>query len=327
MKKHWLRFCCFIVGYNYNILKNCSEISVKTVKKNISALFIISIIWGFIGYSFAERYIKLEMIECIIMGLIMVFIIINIERQIILSIGKNEVASLFRIFIGVIMAVIGSIIIDQIVFKEDIEKEKLNTIQMETDKLLISKSKLIDSKIKEYDSIIRVKELNVEKLNKDINKKPTTRTYTYTSEVNINYIDSIRNTVENPRTIKKYEGKNIANPKIETRDYLRTEIEKDKIEKRKKEKEKISLREIIEKELKENTGLLDELEILYSIISKSWISGIFYIIIFLFFLSLELFIVFNKLFDKSNDYDETLLHQMKIKKQQLKDFSRLTESF
>lgn len=45
----------------------------------------------------------------------MIVMVIQIERQIILSIGKNKLATWFRVIIGIVMAVIGSVILDHYV--------------------------------------------------------------------------------------------------------------------------------------------------------------------------------------------------------------------
>jgi hypothetical protein len=117
MKDFWLKLGCYITGYNYTIIKNSSEASAKTVKKYLSAILIVSILWGFIGYTFAQRYLHASVFMALTVSLVMVIIVIQIERQIILSVGKNRLVPLFRILIGIVMAVIGSVIIDQIIFR------------------------------------------------------------------------------------------------------------------------------------------------------------------------------------------------------------------
>ena len=59
----------------------------------------------------------------------MIIIVIQIERQIILSVGKNVLVPVFRIILGIVMAIIGSVIIDQIIFREDVEKGKISNVQ------------------------------------------------------------------------------------------------------------------------------------------------------------------------------------------------------
>ena len=76
MRTWWIRFGCFLTGYNYDIMKNSSEASAKSVKKYTSAILIVSIIWGFIGYSFANRYLHLDTKGSIVGAIIMIFIVI-----------------------------------------------------------------------------------------------------------------------------------------------------------------------------------------------------------------------------------------------------------
>jgi hypothetical protein len=76
----WLKLCCFLTGYNFYILTNCSEISVRKVKKYTAALLIISTVWAFVGYCFCNRYIKLGIIGSVIGAIIAVIIVIQIER-------------------------------------------------------------------------------------------------------------------------------------------------------------------------------------------------------------------------------------------------------
>ncbi len=45
MKHPWIRFGCFLTGYNYSILRNCSEAAFKSVKKYTAAMLIVCILW------------------------------------------------------------------------------------------------------------------------------------------------------------------------------------------------------------------------------------------------------------------------------------------
>ena len=57
MKNWWIRFGCFLTGYNYSIVRNSSEVAAKTVKRYTSAMLIVCILWAFIGYCFTRRYL------------------------------------------------------------------------------------------------------------------------------------------------------------------------------------------------------------------------------------------------------------------------------
>src|SRR5664280_183671 len=158
MKDLWLKTGCYITGYNYGIIKNSSELSAKAVRKYLSAILIVSILWGFIGYCFAHRYLHSGIAGSIAAAIVMIVIVIQIERQIILSVGKNNLVPLFRVVIGVVMAVIGSVIIDQIIFREDVEKVRISNIQTEVNKILPVTTKELDLQIMQIDSAISIKE-------------------------------------------------------------------------------------------------------------------------------------------------------------------------
>jgi len=51
---------CLLIGWDKNILSECGEASHRQFRKLISALSIMLILWGTIGYCFADRYINLD---------------------------------------------------------------------------------------------------------------------------------------------------------------------------------------------------------------------------------------------------------------------------
>jgi len=111
MNSFILKIGCFLTGRNYLIVKNCSEASAKSVKKYLAAILIVSILWGFIGFNFTQRYIKGDLMTSLAVAGVLVFMVIHIERQIILSIGKNRLGGIFRVVIGIVMAIIAFLIL------------------------------------------------------------------------------------------------------------------------------------------------------------------------------------------------------------------------
>ena len=79
-KNKWLRFGCFLTGYNYNLLMSCSEVSKKSVKKYTAALLIIMIMWLLIGFLFSREYLRVPIIGSAIIGVVLMIIIIQINR-------------------------------------------------------------------------------------------------------------------------------------------------------------------------------------------------------------------------------------------------------
>jgi hypothetical protein len=161
MKNLWMKIGCLLTGWNYRILGSCTEASCKQLKKYTSALLILIILWAFIGYSFAERYIRAPWWSCAIVAVIFVIIIIQIERQIILTVGKNHGLATFRVAIAFIMAVIGSAILDQIIFKDDIEKKMIEIVDRQVNEQLPNRLNIIDTELNKLQ--IDVDSLNIHK--------------------------------------------------------------------------------------------------------------------------------------------------------------------
>jgi hypothetical protein len=67
-----------------------------------------------------------------------------------------------------------------------------------------------------------------------------------------------------------------------------------------------------------SSGFLDELAVMRSILLSHGEAVFVWTLFFIFFLSIELFILFNKFYDKENDYEYLVAHQMDIRIEQLK---------
>ena len=323
MKDLWLKTGCYLTGHNYEIIKNSSEASSKTVKKFLSAILIISILWAFIGYSFAQRYLHGDVLVSSIVAVIMVLIVIQIERQIILSVGKNKMVILFRVLIGVVMAVIGSVIIDQIIFKDDIEKNKISNLQEEVNKILPIKTNELDYQIRQIDSSIIVKETERAALIDELAKKPFIKSAsTETRHLSTNYTD--RRGVTKDTIVKRtdYTLSDVPNPKADLLPNINDQINQLRKQKAEKENSKINIRTEIETDLRSKTGFLDELQVLFDILLNSPIALFVWIMFFLFFMSLEILVLVNKFGEGRNDYDKVISHQMDTRIRMIEKLSR-----
>src|SRR5690349_7893741 len=104
MKDVWIKIGCFLTGYNYAILKNCSEVAKKSVKRFTAAMIIMCLLWGLIGCTFASRYLNASFEISLASGLLFIVVIVQIERQIIMQTHKNNYLQMFRGIIAVMMA-------------------------------------------------------------------------------------------------------------------------------------------------------------------------------------------------------------------------------
>ena len=60
MKDVWTKFLCRFIGWDYNLLKECSVASKKALHRYAGAVILLMLIWAYIGYGMADRYFKIE---------------------------------------------------------------------------------------------------------------------------------------------------------------------------------------------------------------------------------------------------------------------------
>jgi len=316
----WQKFGCFLIGWNPAILMNCSEASHKALKKYTASILILVFIWGSTGYCFAERYLSVTTWwGCALTALAFIIIVIQIERQVILTVGKNKLLTIFRVILAVFMALIGSAILDQIIFKNDVAKV---LIELRTDqaKIIAGKRQLtmqaeINKLTATMDSLDNVNS----RLNDEVAKHPTVAVTNVTTErVPVTQPDGTRK-IETRSTVSR---QNVASTRIEQIRSNTVTINtcRDRLEKL--YNQKINVEETVRKELEENAGFLEELKAMIIIIKSDLVAGAFYFILFAFIFSLELLVVMSKVGDNKCDYDLIIEHQLNVKKNSLDEMVR-----
>ena len=308
--KAWLRLGCFLTGWNSKILAQCSEASYKHLKKYTAALLILMILWGFTGFCFAQRYVHAPLWGCVLSSLIFITIIVQIERQIILTVGNNKVGVIFRLFIAIIMAFLGSAILDQVIFGEDIKRKMVEITDKQVTELLPVRLKVIDDKLAELQlDIDSLDKMNLI-LNDEIAKNPTTKTVSTST--------TYKNVLQEDGTYKKIPETTVstnpvANPRIKQVETNNLNLERLRKQQDEYTIKKMEVENDLRKELSTNIGFLEELHAMLELLKTRTEALIFYSIIFLFLVSLELFIVFSKMGDKKCDYDMIVEHQLNVK--------------
>jgi hypothetical protein len=322
----WLRFGCFLTGFSYKVLENCSEVSKKAVKKYTSALLIIMVVWGFIGYMFSNRYIGLSSEYAMFGAVIMIFMIVQIERQIILTIGKNPWAKFFRSVLAIIMAILGSLIVDQILFQDDIKLQQDTYLQVKVDEIVKGKEKSVKAQIENIDSSIVLLDENIHSLNLRYEKKPMVRNTETTQEKivvkNIGGFDSI--SIGGLPVMKwittGVNNRPVPNPivnEISMKNIQRTE----KLNRIKElNNELIQIRKKVEENIK--PGFLIELEIMWDLLKSSYLILFVYLLWLIFFLCIELFILISKSKDGETDYEVIVKHNMEMILYDLKKYKQ-----
>ncbi|HEX8334101.1 MAG TPA: DUF4407 domain-containing protein [Segetibacter sp.] len=330
MKNLWVRFGCFLTGYNYGIVRNSSEVAAKAVKRYTSALLIVCILWSFIGYSFTSRYVHGGFWGSIVGAIVFVVIIIQIERQIILSVTPSRWLYISRGLIAVLMAIIGAIIIDQIIFKEDIELEKITSIEERVKKALPPKTEELRHQIASLDTALFKKENERLELLSELEKNPTIRSVSSQSTPTVvkrTTTDSSgkSTTSEQVKNTTSVSVSNIINPKQALVQPIEQNIADLRTQKSEKETALLNIRPQLEKEISAKVGFLDELEVMFSLISRSKVALGVWLIWFFFLLGLEMLVLISKINEKKNDYEETIMHQMNLQMKKLQVLAKMAE--
>lgn len=332
MKNIWVRFGCFLTGYNYSIVQNCSEISVKAVKRYTSALLIVCLLWAFIGFSFTSRYLTAGLIGSIVGAIIFIIIIIQIERQIILAISPSKWLYATRAIIAITMAIIGSVILDQIIFQQDIELEKITFIEARVNKALDSKTRELRTQIDDLQQAISKKEIERQNYITEIAKNPTSIIYSTSSttqtekHVTIDQTTGNNVTTEKSIPVKVINSSNVPNPKISMIAPLQQSINELNIQKSKKETALLNIRPQLEKDISSKVGFLDELEVMWSLITKSNVAFAIWFIWFVLLFGIEMLVLVSKAFENENDYDRIVKHHMTLQMKKLDLFEQMANS-
>lgn len=311
--KRLTKIGCGLIGWDHQILSTCGEASKRQFRKLLSAISIMMILWGTIGYCFAENYLGLETILGRIgVAIAFMVIILCIERVIILNVGKNWIMALMRGLLALCMAILGASIFDQLMFKNDIQQEISNHREDVITETVNKRLSVYDSDIMRITKAIDSISSCNDELYKQIEAKPTTTvTAVSTSEVTTTDTDG-RPVKETLRSVNKTI---VPNPRIaqaqgnEEQIKIYTE-QLEQLRQDKKDIDKITREEINSRP----TGFIEELEATIRVISGSWVSLTFYCIMFAFLIFLELFVLTIKIGEKPCDYELIVEHQLSHKR-------------
>lgn len=312
--KYIISIGCFIIGWNKNILSECGEASVRQFWKLLSAICIMMVLWGTIGYCFADRYINIESVPMkFAVAFMFMFIVLCVERVIILTVGKAVVMSTIRILLALCMAFLGACIFDQIIFRNDIQEaiqEHREDVIQETVVKRLSIYEGDERRIKnEMDSLGTV----TIALSEELQKRPIIQGTNVTTQEQVVGLDEDGR----PKKVKTQTVNTVAmeNPLAKQLEANNEQIKMyseqlEKLRQDKKDVEKTTREEVNNR----IPGFIEELEATVRVVSQSWVSLLFYCILFMFLTFLELFVLTIKTGDSKCDYDLIVEHQLNLKK-------------
>ncbi len=307
-------FGCLLIGWDKNILKECGEASYRQYRKLLSAICIMMVLWGTIGYCFADRYINIE--SCFLkvcVAITFMFIVLCVERVIILTVGKARLMGIMRVLLALCMAVLGSCIFDQIIFRNDIQQaiqeHREDVIGTTINKRLVIYDSDIQRITQEMDSLSKA----TIALNEELQLRPVIKGTNVSTQEQVIGVD------ENgkPRKVRTQTVNTVtlANPLAE---QLKANNDQIQIYSAQLEQLRLDKKEVAEKvreEMNQRTpGFIEELEATLKVVSKSKVSLAFYIILFCFLTFLELFVLTIKMGENKCDYELIVENQLLLKK-------------
>lgn len=305
-------FGCLLIGWNKDILKECGEASHRQYRKLLSALCIMMLLWGTIGYCFAERYVNIEStLFKIVVSITFMFIILCVERVIILTVGKARLMTTMRVMLALCMAFLGACIFDQIIFRNDIQQ----AIQEHREGVI---KETITKRLSIYESDIQRITHDMDSLSKatialgeELQKRPTIKGTNVTSQEQV-----VMGEDGTPKKIRTQSVNTVtmANPLAE---QLKANNEQIQIYSKQLEQLRQDKKDIAQTTTAEVSqrapGFIEELEATLKVVSKSPVSLVFYIVLFCFLTFLELFVLTIKMGDCKCDYDLIVENQLKLK--------------
>lgn len=305
---------CFLIGWDKNILKECGEASYRQYRKLLSAICIMMVLWGTIGYCFADRYINIESYALkICVAVAFMFIVLCVERVIILTVGKARLMSVMRVLLALCMAVLGSCIFDQIIFRNDIQQAIQEHREDIIGTTITKRLAIYDSDIQritqEMDSLSKA----TIALNEELQKRPVIKGTNVTTQEQVVGMDEngkpqkVRTQTVNTVTL--------ANPLAEQLKANNDQIQiySGQLEQLRQDKKEVA--EKVREEMNQRApGFIEELEATLKVVSQSKVSLAFYIILFCFLTFLELFVLTIKMGENKCDYELIVENQLYLKK-------------
>ncbi len=118
-----LRILTSITGDDFQLVKQSDPLSKRKIIITASLLLVPTVMWLVNGYLIAYKVLKLSIAAAILTALGCALVILIIEKAIIYV--KGFTVNIFRILLGLLIAVIGSIGWDEVIFEKDIDNHMI----------------------------------------------------------------------------------------------------------------------------------------------------------------------------------------------------------
>lgn len=159
-------FYSAIIGENPNYTATFQPASKRKIALYANCLLIPVILWFINGYLLVRNVLDASIFTALLTAIIVAFIIFLIERAIIMSNG-SKLIFWFRITLGLIVASLGSISLDEVIFKHDIDNQVAQYKQAEIANVIKKIEEGFLGQITLQQNIVNQKSLNWIKLMED----------------------------------------------------------------------------------------------------------------------------------------------------------------
>lgn len=310
------RIACWMIGWQPMLLRHCAESSKQRLRKYVSGISLIMVVWAFIGYSIAGHYLDISTVTGrILIALVFALLIVLIERIVILS-EKNKWLTTSRVVLGIVMAVLGGTILDQVFLKNDLKQEVSNAREAIIKDVVKQRLDNYNADIKRYTHLSDSLLTENNRLNAEITKNPTF----ITSAVSTTRQAIGTNADGTPKYANSQSVTRTATPnpyikQVESHTVLIQQYQGQiaKLQQAKMDAEKDTRNEIEKRPI----GFLEDLKATYSVIGSHWTATVFYIFLFVFFFMIEIIVLTIKVGEKPCDYDVLVNNQQVLKVDQM----------
>jgi hypothetical protein len=270
-----LKFWSFLIGKDWQTVKTYRKSSQDKIKLFGSILLIPVVLWGLNGYLMSREIFESGLGSSILVGLVLSFIIYLIERSILLA-QSNPVINRLRILLGLIVAILGSLTMDEVIFKNDIDN------MMQTYKV-----EIVDEETQKWDTLYLGR---IDSISRIVNFK----TSVYKQRSDEYYLE-----IEGKANSGVGGDGPMAKQKLEMMNRAYEDLKSDQEVLKKIESEWRENREFAKKDSRESfndKGLLMRMKALFRLILSDWVSFIVFFLYFLLVLIMETLVIIMKKF-------------------------------
>jgi hypothetical protein len=150
-----LKLSCALSGYDYKEVKNQNHKSKNRIVTYGVVMLIPMTLWFINGVILGTRLFELNFFVSLLFGTVLCLIIWVFERSII-QLDKNKYLSILRFTLGGLFALLGSFLLDEIIFQHDIHNEIMIIKKEERKRNLLDFDKQHEEKLNQINSSIHL---------------------------------------------------------------------------------------------------------------------------------------------------------------------------